>query len=422
VVSELKEVPHIVKDPRNGLRDDQDFSPLSYGNHEWIVNLRDTYADRYMFEFSQCFSFFKKAIADSNIPLVFVNLPICALVDVVKVNNKKFVYDDKEMMRGRYNIDGIQGDLKVIDTISKEDVIFILFRSLHRDPLIIQKIINVNPSAKFIVCDPEEMYVGCTLLKASPFNDGYQIASNLIGIEYTSKVEFNVHYIRKQYEYIPTDIVMRYNAFCFVGIETIPVMKYIMAIDVFRKKKYFSVDKNKRQQLDTDEPILFVVGSNIGFLQDLVRDKDCVYSIVIKHEMSATFLSKTLSTLGVVDANFLVNLGFFNKTGLIKNAYMHDGLIVPMQEAVEVQVNFPYLMRSPVFRRFKYDTGQEGSDSVCKIIPYFDEVSIVLFTQCGIIRLGSKCSHVSSYFNGILHDHVFKVIKKKKNGRIVLFS
>jgi len=395
------------QDPRRDLKDGDDYPVEWYNDVGWCNDLDAYEFDRYKHE---ALLMLRGVSKEKKLLIPYAGLGAAAIAAQELGFKDVIVVEPSECMRQLMRHRGILAN-EVLDVHGDySDRLLVCHRMLAR----YNGILNVFRYMEIIVCDTLGVYPGCRMLQPLSADGSYAVASNLMNYLPAGIVTFNVNETKK-YEFMNPDIIVRFRRYCFVGLSAIPYLKFLLSLDISRVCEYVSYGVQYDMSIAREDqvPTLYIVGNEVQNIISIVRPYDAIYSVILKRELSGTYLSRVLPTLGLVSENMLNVLGFQSRLGAIPDAVSYDGMICSTVENVILEAGFPYLFYSPVFKSFKYKTGNVEGETAVEITKYMADVSVVVVKREGYVRIQSPCIHPTFNSSGHLHDHVFKVLAKK---------
>jgi len=273
---------------------------------------------------------------------------------------------------------------------------------------------TIDTGWKVLVCDIRSTFSGCCSLRMTGHTNGYHVSTDVV--PYLTCGVVNLQVVPDVYEQLNPHIIARFKQFVFCGLECIPVIKFMLLLDPKRKLRYYAVGPESEHlnkyfkfvPFVTDGPVLYVTHNGMPLI-NLVRDSDAVYSVVLKREMSVTYLSQVLPFLGLISIDALIRMGFLCVTTTVPNAVVVDGLICSTIEPVEMQLGTPYIIKNYKFIDFRYDSGQSGTN-LKKISLFMSDYSIIECNDLGCLKYESTCVHPTLMQNDHAHVHAARIV------------
>jgi hypothetical protein len=273
---------------------------------------------------------------------------------------------------------------------------------------------TIDTGWKVLVCDVKSTFPGCCSLRMTGHTNGYHVSTDIV--PYLTCGVVNLQVVPDVYEQLNPHIIARFKQFIFCGLECIPVIKFMLLLDPKRKLRYYAVGPEsehlnkyfKFTPFVTEGPVLYVTQNGMPLIH-IVRDVDAVYSVVLKREMSVTYLSQVLPFLGLISVDALIKMGFLCVTTTIPNAVVVDGLICSTIEPVEMQIGTPYIIKNYKFCDFRYDSGQSGTN-LKKIIPFVNDYVVIECNDLGFLKYESTCVHPTLMQNDHAHIHAARIV------------
>jgi len=301
------------------------------------------------------------------------------------------------------------------------EYVYLFYRNLNVSQAVLKECLAEG--YKVIVCDENPSYVGCVSLNASPFNSGYQVATNIDNFLFTTKML--LPQVEVSYKFLNPDIVSRFKRYVFVGIETLSYLKFLLLVDYQRTFVYevigFETNVLPKFKFESNAPALFLI-SRVGCNDFKMNENDAVFSIDLEREMSGKYLQHVLMVGGIMDINLLRSFGFLQFPKVLKNVSMYNDSLQSTCLLHKVQVHVPYIIRSFCPGKFTYLGGHEEKAGFYSAAPFVGDYFKVVFTKVGRVVYTGRCFHPLHDGKDAHHKHFVEVVKDVSLGSLSLMN